>query len=173
MTGIPVEQLDLQLARLYLRAGGVSVGLEALRTYHSVADPPAYTEAAYLDIFPVLDEESEVIARGVQSVFASRSVQETDDEEAGTAVESLHDRSTNLSDLVEQMSVPPLLDPAHRYRVLAYNMLNQSNFEALLFLRTGDAERRRRADLLRKAFRRARAQAVQLGEELLEPEAEA
>jgi tetratricopeptide (TPR) repeat protein len=167
LAGVSAELAPIQIARLYLRAGDMSLGLQALDDYHAGAEAPTYTEAAYLDIFPFLDEESEVIAREVQRVFAARGVGEIDDEEAEPQLDALHDRSDRLAALAEQMQVSPGIDPAHRYRVLAYNMLNQSNFEALMFLHTGDGERRRRADLLRTAFRKSRSQAVGLGEDLL------
>ncbi|MCJ7822285.1 MAG: hypothetical protein MUQ26_04265, partial [Armatimonadetes bacterium] len=64
------------------------------------------------------------------------------------------------------------LDPAHRYRVLAYNLLNESNFEVLMFLRTEDPDHQRRAEVLRSAVREARAQANLLGDALAAPERE-
>jgi hypothetical protein len=82
-------------------------------------------------------------------------------------MEALHDTSNALATLAERMTVSHLMDPAHRYRVLAFNLLNQSNFEALMFLLTNDAERQRRAELLRTAFRKSLVQAEALGQALL------
>ncbi len=167
IAAVPADIRALQFAQAYLRSGWTAHGLDALEAYHAEADVPTYTEAAYLDIFPVLDEESEAVARDTQRALASRAVGELDDEEADSEIDSLHDRSDRLATLAEQMQVAPRVDPAHRYRVLAYNMLNESNFEALMFARTQDPDHHRRAELLRAAFREARAQANLLCQALL------
>ena len=60
-----------------------------------------------------------------------------------------------------------MLDPAHRYRVLAYNLLNQSNFEALMYLRTRDEDRQKRSELLRDAYVKSREEAESLAAGLL------
>jgi hypothetical protein len=65
------------------------------------------------------------------------------------------------------MQVSSVLDPAHRYRVLAYNLLNQSNFEALLYLQTWDSERQKRAELLRDAFGKSLDEAESLSAGLM------
>jgi len=159
-------EIKRQLGLLYLASGRLAEGVEALFTYHGQDGRPAYEEAEYLAIFPGLDEECEKIARQAQTVFAARALGQLDDEQADREMEELHNRSDQLATLAERMRVCPALDPAHRYRVLAYNLLNQSNFESLLYLRTGDPDRQRRADLLRTASSKARAQACELGQAL-------
>jgi Flp pilus assembly protein TadD len=172
LAGIPPEEVELQLARVYLRVGDMQSGLAALFRYQKGEDRRRYRDAEYLDIFPALDEESEQIARGAQKIFGARGVGDLDDEEADAQMDRLHNQSDVLATLAEQMEVSLRLDPAHRYRRLAYNLLNESNFEALMFLRTQDPDRQRRAEVLRSAFREARARAVQLGEALLKSEGE-
>ncbi|UCC67303.1 MAG: tetratricopeptide repeat protein [Armatimonadota bacterium] len=170
LAGIPPEEVELQLARVYLRVGDMQGGLAALLRYHKGEDRRPCRDGEYLDIFPALDEESERIARGAQKIFGARGVGDLDDEEADAQMDRLHNQSDVLATLAERMEVSVRLDPAHRYRRLAYNLLNESNFEALMFLRTQDPDRQRRAEVLRSAFREARARAVQLGEALLESE---
>jgi len=94
------------------------------------------------------------------------------DDEADREMDSIHERSEALATLAKRMEVSPLLDPAHRYRLLAYNLLNQSNFESLMYLRTRDAEHQRRSDLLRSAFRKSLGQARLLAAALLGSEPE-
>ncbi len=170
--GIPPEEGELQLARLYLRVGDTAAGLAALLAYQEEGDRRAYTDAEYMEVFPALDELSEAIARGVQWVFAARTAEDLGDEEADAQMDRLHDESDRLATLGERMQVSARLDPAHRYRVLAYNLLNESNFEALMFLRTEDSDHHRRAEVLASAFREARAQANLLGDALMASEAE-
>jgi len=172
LTGIPPEEIDLQLARIHLRIGDAPAALAALLAYQEEGDRRAYTDVEYTEIFPALDEHSEALARGAQRVFAARAAEELEDEDADAQMDGLHDESDRLATLGERMQVSPLLDPAHRYRVLAYNLLNESNFEALMFLRTEDPDHQRRAVVLRSAFREARAQANLLGDALVAPEGE-
>jgi tetratricopeptide (TPR) repeat protein len=167
LAGIPPEAVGLQLSRLYFRAGDQAAGLRALFAYHAATGAPTYTAVDYSDVSPALDDESEAIVRRVQEMFAARVIGDLDDDEADAEMDGLHDRSDLLVVVADQISVPAAIDSAHRYRVLAYSLLNQSNFEALMFLRTGDSDRKRRADLLRTAFRKAREQGQRLGEELL------
>lgn len=169
LAGIPAEEIDLQLARVYLRIGDSPAALAALLAYQEEGDRRAYTDAEYTEISPALDEHSEAIARSAQRVFAARAAEDLDDEDADAQMDRLHDGSDRLATLGERMQVSPRLDPAHRYRVLAYNLLNESNFEALMFLRTEDPDHQRRAEVLRSAFREARAQSNLLGDALAAP----
>jgi hypothetical protein len=163
----PPEELPFQLARICLRAERLSPAVATFAEYHRSAERRPYTDAEYLELSPALDRESEDIARRAQSIFAARALGQLNDELTADQMEDLHARSERLATLAEKMQVSLALDPAHRYRVLAYNLLNQSNFESLMYLRTGDADRQRRAELLRDASRKSRVQARELGESLL------
>lgn len=164
------EEIGRQLARLYLAEGMIADGVAALLGYHSGEERPAYGDDEYVVIAEALDAELESISRDARAVPAGRGLEAAGLEEADAEMERLHDRSDALATLVERMEVTSRLEPAHRYRVLAYNFLNQANFEALIFLRTNDDERRRRADLLRTASRKALAQAELLEEGLMRVE---
>lgn len=165
LTRVPPEEVGLALGQLCLSAGRVAEGVQALLAYQRRAPHAVYADRDYLALAAALDEESEWLARRV-ALLSARPVGELGNDRTETELDALHARSDQLATLAEGMRVSPLLDPAHRYRVLAYNLLNQSNFEGLLYFRTHDPERERRADLLREAFRKARAQAQQLGEGL-------
>ena len=165
LTALPAGEINLPLGRLYLRNGYYSEGVRLLLDYQVNAQRPPYTDPDYLEIAAGLDEEGEQIAQQVADLTRPPPDQLGDDQR-GDKLEDLHQRSDRLATLGERMSVSPRLDPAHRYRVLAYNLLNQSDFEALLYSQTHDQDRQRRAALLRDAFRKARAQARQLAADL-------
>ena len=172
LTGVPPDETRRELGRLYLDEGKVWEGIAALLAYHQEGDRPAYGETEYLGISEAVDGEAEAAARNAQDVFAAQALGELSDDEADRAMDSIHERSEALAALAERMEVSSLLDPAHRYRLLAYNLLNQSNFESLMYLRTRDAERQRRSDLLRSAFRKSLRQARLLAAALLGSEPE-
>ena len=172
LTGADPDGMKRELGRLYLAGGKVSEGVAALLAYHLEGGRPPYGDAEYLRIAEALDGEATAVARGAQEVFAAQAVEQLSDDEADQEMDGIHDRSEAIAALAERMQVSSLLDPAHRYRLLAYNLLNQSNFESLMYLRTRDAERQRRSDLLRSAFRKSRDQARLLAAALLGSESE-
>ena len=164
---LPPEEVNRQLGILYLSAGELTEGIRVLLVYHHEPERRPYQPVDYFPIAAGLDAESERIARAVQTVLAARAAGERDDEQVDADLTELHDQSDRAATVAERMAVAPSLIPTHRYRVLSHNLLNQSNFEALMYARTQDADRERRAELLRTACRKARAQAQQLGEEVL------
>ncbi len=172
LTGISPDEMRRELGRLYLTEGQVSEGVAALLSYHEGGDWPPYGETEYVGISEAVDAEAEAAARDAQGVFAAQALGELSDDEADGEMDSIHERSEGLAALAERMEVSSLLDPAHRYRLLAYNLLNQSNFESLMYLRTRDPERQRRSDLLRSAFRKSLGQARLLAAALLGSEPE-
>ncbi len=172
LTGASPDQLPRQLGRLYLAGGHAAEGVAVLLAYHLEGDQPPYEDEEYMRLCARIDGEAETVARAAQGVFAAQALGQFSDEQAASQMDYLHNRSEAMASLAEQMSTSSLLEPAHRYRVLAYNFLNQSNFESLMHLRTREAERQRRADLLRTAFRKSLAQARSLAVDLLGAEPE-
>lgn len=170
LAGLAADAMARQVARAYMRAGEVSDGVRALLDYHALEGRPAYTIDEYLSVAAGMDEESERIARRMQAISVASDTGRAGGEEKEMEAEALHTRSDRLATLAERMTPPALLEAAHRYRVLAYNLLNESNFEALLYFRTRDRDRQRRADVLREHCRRARATAQDLQAALLETE---
>ncbi len=167
LTGASPDQQPRQLGRLYLAGGYAAEGVAVLLAYHLAGDQPPYEDQEYMSVCSRIDREAETVARAAQGVFAAQALGQFSDEQAGSQMDDLHNRSEAIASLAERIEVSPLLEPAHRYRVLAYNFLNQSNFESLLYLRTREAERQRRADLLRTAFRKSLAQASSLAAGLM------
>ena len=162
LTAVPPAEVGLPLGRLYLKNGYYAEGVRALLAYQRGGGRPPYPDADYLAIAAGLDAESEKIAERV-AALSDRSTKDSGDDDTDAELSQLHQRSDDLATLAERMRASARLDPAHRYRVLAYNLLNESDFEALFYWRTHDADRQQRANLLRDASRAARAQAQQLG----------
>lgn len=162
LTGLAEGETHRQLGQLYLEAGELEEGIRALQAYHAEAAQPTYADACYSAVAVGLDAEADRIARRVHTVLGAREVGQADEEQVEAEMIALHDRSERLATLAEQMHVSAAADAGHRHRVLSYNLLNQSNFETLMYVRTHDEERQRRADLLRDAFRKSRAEAARL-----------
>jgi tetratricopeptide (TPR) repeat protein len=164
LTAAPASGVELPIARAYFSAGYASLGVRALAAYQT-PDRPPYADRDYLALAADLDKASDAIASRV-GVITEMPTRELTGDALSAEVHDLHDQSDRLASLVERMKASPRLDPAHRYRVLAYNLLNQSDFEAMMYFDTHDSDRKRRADLLRDAFRKARSQAQVLASEL-------
>ncbi len=154
LTG-PREMLPQQLGLVYLSAGETLRGVRHLLAYHEAGDRPAYGEEEYRIASQGLDVESQMVARQAQIALSEYELRDATAEEAGDRLDLLHQRSDAVATLVERIAPPARWDAAHRYRVLAYQLLNQSNFEALLYVRTGDRDHYRRAEFWRKAYREA------------------
>jgi hypothetical protein len=167
LTSVPADAVHLPIARAYLRSGRYPEGVSALLSYHTDSARPDYGDREYLELAAGLDEEGERIAQRVAALTANPPARLPNDK-TDRELEALHQRSQRLAGLAERMGVSSLLEPAHRYWVLAYNLLNQSDFEALLYFRTHDRDRQRRADFWRQAFRTARTQARLLAESAME-----
>lgn len=167
LSDVPPDEIGGELGWLYLAEGYRSQGIAWLLSYHQQAGRPPYGDDEYLDMAASLDEEAGALADEVERLADQQATGQFGDEQAAIRMDALHDRSDALATLAERMQVSAALDPAHRYRVLAYNLLNQSNFEALMYLQTRDADRQKRSDLLRDAFGKSLDEAQALTSGLL------
>jgi len=158
--GAPTPEVDRALARFYFDAGQYASGVIALHRYYKGGEAPAASDAEYTAQAEGLDEEAVRLAREAEAKLPEPRLTEAEIEAAENVFEAIHDRSERLADVGEWIRVSPRLEAAHRFRVLAYNALNESDFEALLFVRTNDTAHRRRAALLREASRTALQEAV-------------
>ena len=162
LTAATPDELPRELGLLYLGGGLGAEGARQLLVYHQHADRPPYRGDQYLTASSGMDAEAEAVARAARAALTERDLGEVSEERAEEKLQALHDRSDNLATVGERMVPPGEWEAAHRYRVLAYNLLNQSNFEALLYAQTGDADRLRRCEFWRKAYREAVSLALEL-----------
>jgi len=167
LADVPQDEIGRELGPFYLANGYLAQGIAWLLSYHEGGPRPPYSDEEYLGIAPSLDEEAGALADEAQAALAAASANRSGDDQGAQRMDALHDRSDALATLAERMQVSSVLDPAHRYRVLAYNLLNQSNFEALLYLQTWDSERQKRAELLRDAFGKSLDEAESLSAGLM------
>ncbi|MFB3881988.1 MAG: tetratricopeptide repeat protein [Armatimonadota bacterium] len=166
LTDVPQDEIGRPLGEFYLENGYLAQGIAWLLAYQDGGTRPPYSDDEYLGIAPSLDEEASGLAEAAEAALATGSVDEDGAAQGSQRMDGLHERSDRLATLAERMQVSAALDPAHRYRVLAYNLLNQSNFEGMMYLQTNDADRLNRSDLLREAFRKSLAEARRLTEGL-------
>jgi hypothetical protein len=157
--GLSDDEVTRALALLYLEEGETERGIDLLYRYHQAAERPAYSDADYELVARRLDEQATLLARLAEELLRLARPSDTDDAGMERGLDETHNRSERLAGLAEKMRVSPREDAAQRYRVLAYNLLNESNFEALLYSRTNDASHERRASLLREASRKAQREA--------------
>jgi cytochrome c-type biogenesis protein CcmH/NrfG len=162
LTSISPDDLGRPIGLLYLRAGKLAEAVNALLAYQNRPSRAPWSDADYPSLAAALDEGSRAVAHDAQSLLGASGVGQMNADQTASALDGLHTLSDNLATLAEKIQVSPALDPAHRYRVLAYNLLNESNFETVLYASTQDPEHRRRADLLRDAYRSALEQAQEL-----------
>jgi tetratricopeptide (TPR) repeat protein len=160
--GLSDDEATRALALLYLEEGETERGIGLLYRYHQAAARPAYNDADYETVARRMDEQATLLARLAEELLRLARPSDADDAGMERGLDETHNRSERLASLAERMQVSPREDPAHRYRVLAYNLLNESNFEALLYSRTNDASHERRASLLREASRKAEREAETL-----------
>ncbi len=149
------DELDLQLARLYVSAAEYDQSIRVLYRYHQAPTRAAYSDADYLAFSEALDEEAARLIREAEETLRAPLASGIDEATLESNLQMLKDRSERLADVAEKMQVSPRLEAAHRFRVLACNALNESNFEAQQFVKTQDLNHRRRAALLREASRTA------------------
>lgn len=162
LAGVLPENLMLQVARIYFRSGEYAQGTRALSAWLQAETRPPAEDEAYLELTQGLDEEMARVAREVEEALRAVQGNPADDPAVEALVEELHNRSERLADLGELLTTSDRLLAAHRFRVLAYHTLNESNFEALTYVQTNDQAHRRRSALLRDAARKAVGEAQDL-----------
>ncbi len=158
--GLPADQVDLALVELYLEAGEFEQAVRVLYRYHRGGNRPAYTDDDYVVVAAGLDEEATRVMREAEAALREARGSQGEIEATEEVLDRLHDRSEQLADVGEWVKTSDLLDAAHRFRVLAYNALNESDYEALLYVRTNDDDHRRRSALLRDSARTALREAT-------------
>jgi tetratricopeptide (TPR) repeat protein len=105
--------------RLLLEGKGEGVNLE----------PSEYVQVARL-----MDREADAILRQARSEWEAVRRGAMTREQVTDSIKGLHQRSDALARAAEGVAAPPALERGYRHRVLAYNLLNQSDFALLRYL---------------------------------------
>jgi tetratricopeptide (TPR) repeat protein len=96
--------------------------------------PPDYVQTARLwdrEMQSIVNEARRSWDRMSRGVVTAQAMNEL--------LRTLHGRSDALARAAEALAPPPALERGHRHRVLAYSLLNQSDFALLRYLERGDA----------------------------------
>lgn len=140
------------LTRTLLAEGNLPEGIEQLRLLaQENPGPVALTVGDYQRTMRFWTTELAATLNGLDPLLSQYRQGGLTMEQMGAAIQRLHGRSDNLARLAEKISPPKELDRSHRYWVLAANLVNQSDFEALRYTQGEGEEVLRRAQLFRQA----------------------
>ncbi len=152
-----------RLIVLYTKAGNLAGAVEQYRqAFQRQSAPVAYNAEDYASLAVLFDTEAERVRVGVLNVWSSYQSGKLPKDELEVDMTTYLGRSDNLARAAERVTVPSALQPGLKYRVFAYNLLNQSDFELQLFLDRSEARRYERAMMLRDAASSALAKAQSL-----------
>jgi len=105
---------------------------EAVRQLRLLADergePIGYVPKDYVTVARALDREFESIVAEARRGWDGLQRRSITPQQMGDTLSRLHERSDTLARAAEGIAAPPKLERGHRHRVLAYNLLNQSDF---------------------------------------------
>lgn len=157
------EDLRERLIQLQAKAGRLSDAIAELRKAFDLMDKPAvYEVPQFVAVARVMDREALDVVRAAAREWEAYLEGKQSDERLSEAFQQLHARSDNLARAAEKIQAPDLLASSHRFRVLAYNLLNQSDFELTRFADARERWRYERARMLRDAAQSALRRAHQL-----------
>jgi len=157
------EVLRERLIQLQAKAGRLSDAIAELRKAFDLMDKPAvYEVPQFVAVARVMDRECLDVVRAAATEWEAHLDGKLSSERMEEAFKALHTRSDNLARAAEKIQAPELLSAGHRFRVLAYNMLNQSDFELTRFAATRERWRYERARLLRDGAQSSLQKAHQL-----------
>jgi tetratricopeptide (TPR) repeat protein len=149
-----------RLIQLCVTTGRLSEAVGHLRkAFDSLTGRAQYPPAQYAALMRVLDLEAEAVFSDAPGWFHDYEKGAITKELAESQLRRLHERSENLARAAEKLEAPEGLTAALPHRVLAYYLLNQSDYEFLRYLQTGEGWRYDRARLLRDACRTALSRA--------------
>ena len=158
-----LQQARYALIAIYVRAGKLGQAVEQYRqAFELSSQPVAYSPADYTALGSLLDQEAEQVRAGALAAWRSYQAGEQPKEQLASELAAYYLRSDNLARAAEHVLAPDNLQGGHRYRVFAYNLLHESNFELQSFLESSDARRYDRAIMLRDACSSALSKAQSL-----------
>jgi tetratricopeptide (TPR) repeat protein len=145
-----------RLIQVCVRTGQLPEAVAYLRkAFDGLSGRAQYAPAQYAALIRVLDLEAEAVLKEAAGWFRDYRGGAITRERTEGALSRLHARSDNLARVADKLEAPGRLSLALPHRVLAYYLLNQSDYEFLRYLETGEGWRYDRARLLRDACRTA------------------
>jgi Flp pilus assembly protein TadD len=96
--------------------------------------PTSYEPKEYVKIARMLDREMDDILAEARTQWDALGRSAVTTQQAADAIRSLHERSDALARAAEAIAAPPALERGYRHRVLAFTLLNQSDFDLMRYL---------------------------------------
>jgi tetratricopeptide (TPR) repeat protein len=123
-----------QLVNSYVEGGDRAAAISELRLLGEQSGSASYEPREYVKVVRLLDREMDDIlveARGQWDALdrAAVTTQQVED-----TIKALHERSDALTRAAAAIVAPPVLERGYRHRVLAYTLLNQSDFDLMRYL---------------------------------------
>jgi len=157
------DQARERLIQLYVKVGNLAQAVAELRkAFELLGEPARYQLPQFVALVRMMDRECLAIMREAASEWDAYQEERKSLSQLKEAFEALHQRSDNLYHAAEKTAAPDLLAPAHRFRVLAYAVLNESDFEMVRFADSQEKWRAERARMLRDSAQSALTKAQSL-----------
>jgi len=123
-----------QLVNSYVERGDRAAAIRELRFLGEHAGSASYEPKGYAKVARLLDREmDDILTEARRQWDALDRAAVTTEQVAGT-IEALHERSDALARAAEAIVAPPALERGYRHRVLAFTLLNQSDFDLMRYL---------------------------------------
>ena len=141
----------------------VADGLAQLRQVSDESkEPMTYPAAKYQQFMRYFIQEFKDVQGALEPLVTGYWNDDITLNDFQRAMQDMHARSDNLARLGERIIPPKEFDGSHKYWVLAANLLNQSDFEALRYANNEGLEHEHSAELFRKSSATAEIQAREL-----------
>jgi tetratricopeptide (TPR) repeat protein len=152
-----------RLIQLLVKVGNLPQAVAELRrAFDLLGEPVRYQLPQFVAVVRVMDRECLAVIREAASDYDAYQSGRITRARLAEDFKSLHQRSDNLYHAADRLSAPELLARAHRFRVLACAVLNESDFELVRFAGTEEKWRYDRAKMLRDSAQNALSKAQSL-----------
>ena len=121
-----------KLLQAYVERGDAVEAFHQVRQlFESRGEPVNLEPSEYVQIARLMDQEADAILQQAQRDWEDMRRGATTREQVTDSTKGLHQRSGALARAAEALAAPAALERGYRHRVLAYNLLNQSDFALL------------------------------------------
>jgi len=163
----PTDQSSaLNLGWLLLQQDRLSEGIAVLRGAHDRAGKAySYDADRYKELIGYLDREAAAIYAAAYDATPKYEARKLSAQDFEVLIKDWHARSDNLARLAELTAPPTEAAASHHQRVFCYRLLNQSDYELLQYVQTGQKEHLEQASRHRDAARTALTRAMDLDQQ--------
>ena len=124
-----------QLVNSYVERGDRAAAIRELRLLGEQKPGSAsYEPKEYVKVARMLDREMDDILTEARRQWDALDRAAVTTEQVEGTIKALHERSDALARAAEAIAAPPALERGYRHRVLAYTLLNQSDFDLTRYL---------------------------------------